>query len=775
MKCINKNLEPIKELLNDFKEPVLSKILDSFPDDYIPTKEEALAKYSELLGSSVDYKLKVINALQSDKVRQPNKNFQGFLNDLQKQGVPKEQLQLLQQEYKEGDNKEDLISTMLANYSYTIEINTAKGGKGEYDLNVDNFYTGFKKFERNGKYFISYLEQISDTDYETIEKEVTKEEYKSYEKPNTQYYSNLTVPGGTNYTENEISIPGQLVEEKPQGVPVKEGVPELFESNPELANAVYEALGYNQIITPNDKIVFGHPGIGKTFAKKSNDFIDVDEDYKEEHAMQKILRANAKNSGKKEDLKEWEDYVTSWWSKVKSDAKKSGKRIFVSNLPILRMFPEDFDKILTLSKEKFIERAKQRDDYVQGETEDWKSSLDIEISKIDKSKVFTTDKYLSDLLVTPQQKQQAQQLYSQYLDTIFPNSKVKDIVYHHSDTKLTEFKKEFPEGYAAKKGVSSKAKFFLRKPLTEEFLSKRPYLGQYLVNIVNPNIMPVNADRSAKRDSGIKEGIKEALDNNQDSAIFDNIWDNRTWSDVIVVFEPEQIHILGSKQDIEGFKSFIKSNTKTVRKGAITPSIKGHAQFSTDNGIGWFRSDDKMLVEDTGEIDEPYYNDEEGWVYDNTKKKHIATKTRRILEVQSDLFQKGRDKEDLISESNQKISLKNINDAISNPEKYWTNDMGGGYWLSDYESVEQGFDITGSTKEQFLERLKAKKQELEKSSVSKENQFLQLLNKDNNWVKFFVQSIIQSTARQTVLETREEDIIAKIKELENLGQLKIEC
>ena len=144
-------------------------------------------------------------------------------------------------------------------------------------------------------------------------------------------------------------------------------------------------------------------------------------------------------------------------------------------------------------------------------------------------------------------------------------SQVKDIVYHHSDTKITEFKKEFPEGYAAQKGVSPKAKFFLRQPLKEEFLSKRPYLGQYLINIINPNVMPVNADRSAKRDSGIKEGIQEALDNNQDGAIFDNIWDNRTWSDVLVVFEPEQIHILASKADIQGFKEFAQEEKDDLK------------------------------------------------------------------------------------------------------------------------------------------------------------------------------------------------------------------
>ena len=33
--------------------------------------------------------------------------------------------------------------------------------------------------------------------------------------------------------------------------------------------------------------------------------------------------------------------------------------------------------------------------------------------------------------------------------------------------------------------------------------------------------------------------------------------------DQIVVFEPEQIHILGSKQDIEGFKGFVGGSTNT--------------------------------------------------------------------------------------------------------------------------------------------------------------------------------------------------------------------
>ena len=65
------------------------------------------------------------------------------------------------------------------------------------------------------------------------------------------------------------------------------------------------------------------------------------------------------------------------------------------------------------------------------------------------------------------------------------------------------------------------------------------------------------------------------------------------------------------------------------------------------------------------------------------KAKYATPKTRRILEIQSDLFQKGRDRENLV---------------------FYGNNLG--------------------------------------------NQFLQLLNKDNNWVTFFVKSIMQDSAKK---------------------------
>jgi hypothetical protein len=118
---------------------------------------------------------------------------------------------------------------------------------------------------------------------------------------------------------------------------------------------------------------------------------------------------------------------------------------------------------------------------------------------------------------------------------------------------------------------------------------------------------------------------------------------------------------------------------------AITPSIKGHAQFSTDKGIGWFRSDEKRSDDNSGKKVPAGAG---GLV----QLGQVGSKTRRILELQSDLFQKGRDRDILISPTED------------------TN---------------------------TIERLQ-----------SSENQFLQLLNKDNNWVTFFVKSIIQDSAKK---------------------------
>jgi hypothetical protein len=123
---------------------------------------------------------------------------------------------------------------------------------------------------------------------------------------------------------------------------------------------------------------------------------------------------------------------------------------------------------------------------------------------------------------------------------------------------------------------------------------------------------------------------------------------------------------------------------------AITPSIKGHAQFATDKGIGWFRSDVRIGGEKNSRT----------WTKDiNNNEVELPQEgtVRRILELQSDLFQKGRSNEYLIS---------NLEATIDELGPYSPKDM------------------------------------------VNSNQFLQLLNKDSNWVTFFVKSIIQDSAKK---------------------------
>ena len=96
----------------------------------------------------------------------------------------------------------------------------------------------------------------------------------------------------------------------------------------------------------------------------------------------------------------------------------------------------------------------------------------------------------------------------------------------------------FEEGYAAKYGVSPKAIFFLGDKVTKDsFLSKRPYIGEYLLNMENPLVV-------RNEELGINEGVDKALKNKNDGVIFYDIRDNQIYCDVYVVFSPKQIHIL---------------------------------------------------------------------------------------------------------------------------------------------------------------------------------------------------------------------------------------
>lgn len=144
-----------------------------------------------------------------------------------------------------------------------------------------------------------------------------------------------------------------------------------------------------------------------------------------------------------------------------------------------------------------------------------------------------------------------------------------------------------------------------------------------------------------------------------------------------------------------------------IRTPNITPIRQGHAQFSTDNGIGWFRSDDQRSDDNKGK---KVLDGAGGLVQEG----QIGSKTRRILEVQSDLFQKERSNEVLTTDR------KNLD-------------------KSDIDDIKEDLQDGKITQQQYNEIL---------NSRNNKNSFLQLLNKDNAWTTFFIKSIIQDSARK---------------------------
>ncbi len=99
-----------------------------------------------------------------------------------------------------------------------------------------------------------------------------------------------------------------------------------------------------------------------------------------------------------------------------------------------------------------------------------------------------------------------------------------------------------------------------------------------VLNLKNP--LTFDYEGKKYRDVTYYDKLKEAENNKNDGAILKNTYDSglkkedEYLADVFVAFEPEQIHILGNKQDIEGFKNFVEQPINKEIKPKIDSSKK---------------------------------------------------------------------------------------------------------------------------------------------------------------------------------------------------------
>lgn len=191
-------------------------------------------------------------------------------------------------------------------------------------------------------------------------------------------------------------------------------------------------------------IIFGHPAIGKTTAlqgKYKNKFIDWDVEYNEKRDKWIEEQTKTKKGTKEfkdarnkyliypENYPNYIEFLTKEWNRVKNKAKQENKILLVSPHTLLKLFPNDFNYIIDVESNDFINRNINRGGN-ETNSKLWKEGIDKTISNINNIPKYTIEKgtYISDLL-----------------DDIDNVSKVVDengeplVVYHQTNKEFNEF------------------------------------------------------------------------------------------------------------------------------------------------------------------------------------------------------------------------------------------------------------------------------------------------------------------------------------------------
>lgn len=151
--------------------------------------------------------------------------------------------------------------------------------------------------------------------------------------------------------------------------------------------------------------------------------------------------------------------------------------------------------------------------------------------------------------------------YSEYLDTVFPESKVKDIVYHRTVEQFNVFDK-------SKTKQINGYRFYFSPINTGRY---GQYVMQAILNIKNlaePHndnfIEDVNREHPEyTRGKSEYFHLPSQIYINANKYGYDGVYAYEgTNDDEYSVYEPEQINVLGSESDMESFRKFVANDNK---------------------------------------------------------------------------------------------------------------------------------------------------------------------------------------------------------------------
>lgn len=160
--------------------------------------------------------------------------------------------------------------------------------------------------------------------------------------------------------------------------------------------------------------------------------------------------------------------------------------------------------------------------------------------------------------------------YVKYLETIFPESKIRDIVYHGTQNNFDQFDENKISENSGNFGFYGKGFYFTpdQRSIHGDVIVKA------LINIRNPYHFDMKGDLSdsnnlekyfakkidetfCQNKKGYEDYYNELYDNYDGVVVHRNMGKSNDSISEISIFNVSNIHILGSKADIENFKKFV--------------------------------------------------------------------------------------------------------------------------------------------------------------------------------------------------------------------------
>jgi hypothetical protein len=533
--------------------------------------------------------------------------------------------------------KKDEITKKPIKVTETIKVSHKKGDLIPNTGYVIDFFIRFQpKQEEHENYFklwkeimIAKIKMGRDKDFIDWKAFVPYLKSKNSFNFNYEGFRHINYESSSKYLLDDST---EIVNTKPIIDEIKPGVEELFDSNPELANEVYEALGFKEYSQETKNKLALTERLKDIFKDKST----------------VLIKAGKNSDAFYIDLVKTSDDRYFYFSESQSPEEISKKR-FAEEVEFI-----DGEVATTKEKDEFINNYLQIADLNQISENPLLS---------DEEKEEATKDILKK--VTPQQKQQALQLYSQYLDNKGINiekgnlrNQIQNIAsnsqYEHNK-RLAEylldfnfdkndffkFAEDFTENFEefglyykdenGIKNISIKA----NKIAKEIPLSNRQYFEEQVLLHETIHLLTVdnlNKNKEIKKEiSKLMQVAKSKLDTSKYTNAFSseaefiahtfsdynfqkelksipyeksNVWnkfisliqdmakylsiniENSLLEKIVEVSQPLFNNILGSKQDIEGFKQFAKDKpTQANNESGMSMTAQEYEIFNQDTEI----------------------------------------------------------------------------------------------------------------------------------------------------------------------------------------------